>query len=84
MNEFDPELRIDIRGRLKAHGRRQLVIARMSALGRLGGRTAPCDRPAPAAAADVRRDRPEAVFAELRDLLYRDDDVFDLRPGFGR
>lgn len=31
MNEFDPELRIDIRDRLRSHGRRQLVIARMSA-----------------------------------------------------
>ena len=31
MNEFDPELRIDIRDRLRAHGSRQLTIARMQA-----------------------------------------------------
>ncbi|MGH6652157.1 MAG: hypothetical protein ACREB7_13620 [Sphingopyxis sp.] len=31
MNDFDPELRIDIRDRLRAHGSRQLVIARMQA-----------------------------------------------------
>jgi hypothetical protein len=31
MNEFDPELRIDIRDRLRAHGSRQQVIARMLA-----------------------------------------------------
>ena len=31
MNEFDPELRIDIRDRVRAHGNRQLMIARMVA-----------------------------------------------------
>ena len=31
MDEFDPELRIDIRERVRAHGKRQLVIARMAA-----------------------------------------------------
>ena len=31
MSAFDPELRIDIRDRLRSHGRRQLVIARMQA-----------------------------------------------------
>lgn len=31
MNHIDPDLRIDIRDRLRAHGRRQLVIARMRA-----------------------------------------------------
>lgn len=31
MEEFDPELRVDIRDRIRDHGKRQLVIARMSA-----------------------------------------------------
>ena len=31
MNEFDPELRIDIRDRVRAHGNRQVIIARMIA-----------------------------------------------------
>lgn len=31
MDDFDPELRIDIRDRLRAHGARQLTIARMNA-----------------------------------------------------
>ena len=31
MEDFDSELRIDIRDRIRDHGQRQLVIARMSA-----------------------------------------------------
>lgn len=31
MDDFDSELRIDIRDRIRDHGKRQLVIARMNA-----------------------------------------------------
>ena len=31
MEEFDPELRVDIRDRIRDHGRRQVAIARLSA-----------------------------------------------------
>ncbi len=31
MDRLDPDLRIDIRGRVRDHGARQLVIARLSA-----------------------------------------------------
>ena len=31
MEDFDPELRIDIRDRIRDHGRRQVAIARLTA-----------------------------------------------------
>jgi hypothetical protein len=61
MDRLDPDLRIDIRGRLRDHGARQLVIARLNAPADWQGALR-------RALAEDRRPQPRSPFANGNDL----------------